>query len=89
MTLAGQLFSWYAGDVEADTYFCPERHGTYFGSFYMKDIPAMVSQAQGTDVTINENLTGEYGQRLLSILDEEQRATIEGLVVSLARVFGE
>ena len=40
MTLAGQLYSWYDGNVEADTYFCPERHGTYFGSFYMKDIPA-------------------------------------------------
>jgi hypothetical protein len=82
MTLAGQLYSWYAGDVEADTYFCPERHGTYFGSFYMKDIPAMISQQQGTDVTINENLTGEYGELLLDTLDGEQRAAIEGLVAS-------
>lgn len=80
MTLAGQLYSWYAGDVTADTYFCPERHGTYFGSFYMKDIPAMVSQQAGTDVTINENLTGQYGDLLLATLDEQQRATIDDLL---------
>jgi len=79
MTVAGQLFSWYAGDVDADTYFCPERHGTYFGSFYLKDIPAMLSQWAGTDVTINENLTGEYGQMFLEVLTVEQRAVIEDL----------
>ena len=27
--------------VDADVYFCPERHGTYYGSFYMKDAPAV------------------------------------------------
>ena len=32
-TFATQLFSWYLGSLEGDTYFCPERHGTYFGSF--------------------------------------------------------
>ncbi len=79
MTVAGQLFSWYAGEIEADTYFCPERHGTYFGSFYMKDIPAMLSQQSGSDVTIDENLTGEYGERFLQSLEPEQRALIEGL----------
>ena len=41
MTYASEMFSWYAGAVDADVYFCPERHATYFGSFYMKDIPAM------------------------------------------------
>ncbi len=80
MTYAGQMYSWYAGGIEADTYFCPERHGTYFGSFYMKDIPAMLSQWAGTDVTINENLTGEYGNRFLDLLNTEQRDAIEGLV---------
>jgi len=44
MTYASEMFSWYAGSVEADVYFCPERHATYFGSFYMKDIPAMGKQ---------------------------------------------
>lgn len=41
MTYAADMFSWYAGSVDADVYFCPERHGTYFGSFYLKDIRAM------------------------------------------------
>ncbi|MCP3939105.1 MAG: hypothetical protein GY708_27470 [Actinomycetia bacterium] len=79
MTIAGQLYSWYSGGIEADTYFCPERHGTYFGSFYMKDIPAMLSQQAGSDVTINENLTGAYGDRFLDVLSTDQRALIEGL----------
>jgi len=79
-TFAGDLFSWYVGDLASDTYFCPERQGTYFGSFYMKDIPAMLSQQAGTDVSIQENLTGEYGNRLLDTLTAAQRATIEGLV---------
>ena len=80
ITYAGDLFAWYVGDVESDTYFCPERHGTYFGSFYMKDTPAMLAQQAGNDVSINENLTGDYGDRFLALLTAEQRATIEGLV---------
>ena len=40
MTYAGDLFSWYAGSIDADIYFCPERHGTYYGGFYIKDAPA-------------------------------------------------
>ncbi|MCP4960916.1 MAG: hypothetical protein GY925_16825 [Actinomycetia bacterium] len=79
ITYAGQMFSWYVGGIDADTYFCPERHGTYFGSFYLKDIPAMLSQWEGTDVTINENLTGDYGNQFLDLLDTEQRDAIESL----------
>ena len=30
MTLASEFFSWYALSVEASTYFCPERHGSYW-----------------------------------------------------------
>ena len=41
MTYAGDLFSWYAGSLEADVYFCPERQGTYYGGFYIKDAPAI------------------------------------------------
>jgi len=41
MTYASEMFSWYAGSTEADTYFCPERHGMYFGGFGMKTAPAM------------------------------------------------
>lgn len=61
MTYAGDLFSWYAGNVDGDVYFCPERHGTYFGSFYMKDAPAIGHEGY----SINEQLTATAGTALL------------------------
>lgn len=72
MTYASELFSWYAGSVEADTYFCPERHGTYFGGFYMKDMPAMGKR----DYDISTSLTGDSGQEFLRLLTPGQRACI-------------
>lgn len=72
MTYASELFSWYAGSVEADTYFCPERHGTYFGGFYMKDMPAMGKR----DYDISTSMTGDSGQEFLRLLPPEQRASI-------------
>lgn len=60
MTYAGDLFSWYAGSLAADVYFCPERHGTYFGSFYMKDAPAVGHEGY----SINEQLTATAGAAL-------------------------
>ena len=60
MTYASDLFSWYAGSIEADVYFCPERHGTYFGSFYIKDAPAIGHEGYG----INEQLTATAGAAL-------------------------
>ncbi len=76
-TYAGELFSWYLGSVEGDTYFCPERHGTYFGSFYMKDIPP-ISASEA--VTIDSNLTADMGSDFLNLLDEEQEEIITGIV---------
>ncbi|WP_432665779.1 hypothetical protein R9X47_05745 [Wukongibacter baidiensis] len=76
MTYASELFSWYAGDIESDTYFCPERHGTYFGAFYMKDMPAMGNP----DYTIGTNVTGDSGKEFLNILTEEQKKLIIDLV---------
>lgn len=76
MTYASELFSWYAGDVESDTYFCPERHGTYFGSFYMKDMPAMGNP----NYSIGTNITGDSGKDFLNILTEEQRKLITDLI---------
>ncbi len=76
-TLAGQLFSWYTGNIESDVYFCPERHGTYFGSFYYKDIPAMMADGP---FTIPESLTGEMGQEFIDTLDETQKPHIMNLV---------
>lgn len=72
MTYASELFSWYAGSVDADTYFCPERHGTYFGGFYMKDMPAMGKR----DFDISTSVTGDSGQEFLRVLTPEQRACI-------------
>jgi hypothetical protein len=60
MTYASDLFSWYAGSVEADVYFCPERHGTYFGSFYIKDAPAVGHEGY----SIDEQLTATAGAAL-------------------------
>ena len=70
------MFSWYAGSVEADTYFCPERHGMYFGAFYMKDIPAMGNP----DYSISTRITGDSGEAFLRILNESQRELITSLV---------
>jgi hypothetical protein len=57
---ASDLFSWYAGSLEADVYFCPERHGTYYGGFYIKDAPAIGHEGYGID----EQLTATAGSAL-------------------------
>ncbi len=76
MTYASEMFSWYAGNVEADVYFCPERHATYFGSFYMKDIPAMGNP----NFSISTSLTGDSGEAFLAALTEPQRRLVTHLV---------
>jgi hypothetical protein len=60
MTYAGDLYAWYAGSVASDVYFCPERHGTYFGSFYIKDAPAVGHPGYGID----ETMTATVGRAL-------------------------
>ncbi len=73
MTYASEYFSWTAGSVEADTYFCPERHGTYFGGFYMKDMPAMGKR----DYDISTSFTGDSGKAFVDeVLTEQQRTVI-------------
>jgi hypothetical protein len=76
MTYAADMFSWYAGSIEADVYFCPERHGTYFGSFYLKDIKAMSDPTY----SIPTNLTGDLGETMLQKLTPDQAQIITGLV---------
>jgi len=76
MTYASEMFGWYSGSVEADTYFCPERHGTYFGSFYMKDAPAMGNAGY----VIDETITGNKGEILLGMLETDQSKLISDLV---------
>jgi Spy/CpxP family protein refolding chaperone len=86
MTYASEFFSWYAGNENADVYFCPERHGTYFGGFYMKDYPAMGNN----DYFIPTALTGDSGKALLSdILTTEQAATITGIMTPLKPILDE
>jgi Spy/CpxP family protein refolding chaperone len=93
MTYASEFFSWTAGNLEADTYFCPERHGTYFGGFYMKDMPAMGKR----DFDISTSRTGDSGQAFLEevltetqrgqiteILEEQRRAILETIPVRRA-----
>ena len=76
MTYASEMYTWWAGSVTGDIYFCPERQGTYFGSFYLKDWPAMGNP----NFTINEQLTASAGQNLLNVLTQEQASLITGLV---------
>ena len=77
---ASDLFSWYAGSIEADVYFCPERHGTYFGSFFMKDAPAIGHEGY----SIDEQLTATAGRALsdstYGYVDASQAALMSSLV---------
>ena len=61
MTYASDIYSWYAGSLEADIYFCPERHGTYYGGFYIKDAPAVGHEGY----SIDEQMTATAGSALI------------------------
>jgi hypothetical protein len=76
MTYASEIYAWYSGSVDADVYFCPERHGTYFGSFYLKDWPAMGNP----DYTIDEQLTANAGQDFYKILNNDQYNLLSNVV---------
>ncbi|CAK0747688.1 exported hypothetical protein [Gammaproteobacteria bacterium] len=77
-TYAGEMLAWYLGSVDADVYFCPERQGTYFGSFFMKDIKAM----NNPSYTIDSNMTANMGNTFLATLDTTQKAQITSLVTT-------
>ena len=62
--------------MEADIYFCPERHGMYFGGFGMKTAPAMGKQ----NYSISTSLTGDSGEAFLATLTDAQRKLITDLV---------
>jgi hypothetical protein len=76
MTYASEMFAWYSGSLQADTYFCPERHGMYFGGFGMKTLPAMGKQ----NYSISTSLTGESGEAFLDVLTDTQRKHITVLL---------
>jgi hypothetical protein len=75
MTYASELFSWYKGGLNADIYFCPERHGTYFGGFYLKDYPAM----NNPDYFIPLDRTGQGGSDFLNVLTTDQKNLITSI----------
>jgi hypothetical protein len=80
MGYASDIYSWYNGSLDADVYFCPERHGTYYGGFYIKDAPAV-----GVDgYNISEQLTATAGAALIDpsqgYVTSAQAALIAGLV---------
>ena len=85
MTYASEMFSWYAGSLEADTYFCPERHGMYFGGFGMKTAPAMGKR----DYSISTTLTGDSGENFLAALTEAQRRHVTSLIELQRQNLGE
>jgi len=76
MTYASEMFAWYAGSLAADTYFCPERHGMYFGGFGMKTAPAMGKQ----NYSISTSLTGDSGEGFLTTLTDPQRKLVTDLI---------
>jgi PKD repeat protein len=79
-TYASDLFSWYVGSLDGDVYICPERQGTYFGSFYMKDAPAIGHEGYGID----EQLTVTAGTALCDssrgFVTAQQAAIVAALV---------
>ena len=82
MTYASDIFSWYAGSVEADVYFCPERQGTYYGGFYIKDAPAIGHEGY----SIDEQLTATAGSALCDsakgYVTQDQATVISSLVAT-------
>lgn len=76
MTYASELFSWYKGGVNADIYFCPERHGTYFGGFFLKDYPAM----NDPNYFIPLDQTGQCGRAFLNALTPTQKSLITSII---------
>jgi len=82
MTYASDIYSWYAGSLEADIYFCPERHGTYYGGFYIKDAPAVGHEGY----SIDEQMTATAGAALIDTakgyVTQEQATTMYSLVAT-------
>lgn len=83
MSNASELFSWYLRGVEADVYFCPERQGTYFGGFYMKDAPAVGNAGYAIDMQATAN-KGAY--LLQNILNRSQSDDIRAIYTEVKPV---
>lgn len=66
MSNASEFFSWYLRNSIADVYFCPERHGTYFGGFFMKDAPAVGNKGYAIDTELTANKGAYFLENILS-----------------------
>jgi methionine-rich copper-binding protein CopC len=97
MTYASDIFSWYVGSVEADVYFCPERHGTYYGSFYIKDAPAIGHEGYSIDEQLtatagaalcdsNKGYVTNYQASMISSLIDIQRNNLYAGTVNIVQV---
>ena len=75
MSIADDIYSWYVGNIDADVYFCPERQANYFGSFYLKDAPAMGNPNYSIDTSLSQS----GGARFLNTLDQTQRDLVSSL----------
>lgn len=89
MTYASDFYSWFAGSVAADIYFCPERHGTYYGSFYIKDAPAVGNPGYGIDESLTatvgnalcnerEGFISREGAKIMNSLVDKQKPNLSG-----------
>ncbi|MCP4400974.1 MAG: hypothetical protein GY801_27205, partial [bacterium] len=78
MTYASELLSWYAGDIERDIYFTPERTAAYFGAYWTKAAP--MKAVKRDSYTISTELTGDSGKSFLSILNTQQQKRISDLI---------
>jgi len=81
MSNASELFSWFLRGVDADIYFCPERQGTYFGGFYMKDAPAVGNPGYGIDMEATAN-KGAY--LLDSLLTPTQSTDVKNIYTQVS-----
>lgn len=80
MSNASEMFSWYLRDAQADIYFCPERQGTYFGGFFMKDAPAVGNPGYAIDPQATAN-KGNYF--LNTILNTTQSNLIKSIYTNV------
>jgi hypothetical protein len=80
MTYAGDLYSWYEGSLAADVYFCPERQGTYYGGFYMKDAPAIGHEGYAISTTLTADAGEWLSNSTYDYVDAIQAAKMAGLV---------
>jgi len=82
MSYAGDIYSWYAGSITSDVYFCPERHGTYYGSFFIKDAPAVGHPGYSIDETMTATVGSALVDSSLGYISAAGAAKMNALVTT-------